>query len=46
VVHVDVECELYEKIRKLVKEDLRYTSIRHFVNLAIKEKMNGERREK
>ena len=37
---VDVHQELYDKVKKIVKErDVEYASIKHFVDLAVKEKV-------
>jgi len=40
---VNVQNDLYKKIEKFIaKNSIKYTTLRQFVNLAVKEKLEGE----
>lgn len=38
---VDVDNELYQRIKKVVKDHVEFAHIQHFVNLAVKEKLES-----
>lgn len=36
---VDVEDNLYDEVKEVVEDDIRFSSIKQFVNLGVKEKL-------
>jgi len=36
---VDVEDDLYDEVKEVVEDDIRFSSIKQFVNLGVKEKL-------